>query len=115
MSRLLTPQKRDPYQILCVACRSFLYFYSGTFTGKFDWTEFKPSHPGVPQPGPGVDMKCSCGKPFYMVNTRGGLIFMTNQGWKPREPDGPSRVIVPGQDRITVNKPDETEYEEPRS
>lgn len=107
--------KKDPFQIMCVNCRALLYWYYGTFEGAFDKENFKPAHPKVPVPDKKTKMLCpECVRPFYMVNFRGGPIFMTNRGWKPREPSGPSRIFMPGEEHITINNPKiETEYKEP--
>ena len=96
---------KNPYRIYCVNCRSMLYFYYGEFTGKPKISQFKPSEPTVHAPTPGKKMLCSkCNKPWYMVNVRGGLVVMTDRGWKPREPEGDSKgVLTPYQDGTRID------------
>ena len=65
-------------------------------------------------------MMCvKCGNAWYMMNTRGSMYVLTDDGIKPREPDGVPRVFVP--DHIGFIKPEltkdfqegkGTEYEE---
>ncbi len=75
--------------------------------------DFKPAHGGIPVPSPGTSMLCPCGKPWYMVNVRGGLLVMTNRGWKPKEPGGSKKVYLPGENSMTARIKD-ADFEEQR-
>lgn len=77
------------FKILCVSCRTHLFNYHGNFEGKPHWKDFKPATLSVPIPAPRKEAKCPhCDKPWYMVRQNGSLVVMTDQGFKPREPDG---------------------------
>jgi len=105
--------RKRPYRIICVNCQEFLYTYEGTFEGRFDFGNFKPA-PGVPTPVRGQKMSCPvCKKAWYMLNGRGSLVVLTNKGWKPRNPDGPPKVFMPGEAGVSVDyRPSGTEYKE---
>jgi hypothetical protein len=90
--------------------------YYGEFEGPFNYKLFKPASSGIPNPEPDDPMTCiACGNPWYMLNVKGGLLVMTDRGWKPREPSGSPKIIKPGDQNLVVYSGDsKTEFVEPR-
>jgi len=108
--------KERPYKILCVNCRTHLFNYSGSFVGRFDSESFKPATSGIPAPKKHARMECpKCKKAWYMVTYRNGkLVVMTDRGWRPKDPDGPSRILLPEDVRLTVDyQASDLDYTEP--
>ena len=82
---------------------------------------FRPITSDVPAPAPGEAMMCvRCGNPWYLLNRRGSIFVLTDEGLKPRAPTGTPRVFVP--DEVGYVLPelppgygeDQEEFQEPR-
>lgn len=85
-------------KILCCECRTHLYWYSGGFEDGSPILprDFEPASSGIPKPSYGEAMMCvKCGAAFYMVTHRGSILVLTNEGVKPRAPEGTPRVFTP--------------------
>lgn len=103
---------KRPYKIYCVNCKSNIYMFEGEFCGKFNFSMFKPATSGIKSPSSRELMSCpSCGKTWYMLNSKGGIIVLTDKGWKPREPSGIPIIFRPGDSGMFISHPDgKTEF-----
>ncbi len=93
-------------KIYCVSCRKYLYFFVGTFEGKFNMASFRSAAPDIPIPQAGKDMRCPrCTRPWYLTRRDNGApILMTSKGWKPRPPEGDANLYVPGDYGMVVTE-----------
>lgn len=106
------------YRIYCSVCRMHLYNYHGEFVGKFNFKLFKPSNPGIAVPKPKTPMICpNCGQRWHMLRQNGSIMVVTDQGVKPRPPDGPKHLFTFPTEVAKYIDPifrgEQTDFEEP--